>query len=232
MIKSLGCPKKYPFWLDSGFLLKRVHLNEWTNGPVQEIDYKIHLETKFCSGVFAFLWTLQSTTCYVTRALVHLEKLAHNRQVHNSNGWFSVQSKMKKTIRKWSLEMACHFVSIVLVLLAVLAVRGSLGHGTPQPEQIHISSTGGWNDYNLAHCSLDSLLDWALYCHRINTTTFDRRTTTKYLTAILLFVYFFEITMVSSFGRSLLADLIWRRLFQDGGHVEIIIIYIYIFFFA
>ena len=33
--------------------------------------------------------------------------------------------------------------------------------------------------------------------------------------------------MVSSFGRSLLADLIWRRLFQDGGHVEIIIIYIF-----
>ena len=48
------------------------------------------------------VWTLQSTTCYVTRALVHLEKdkLAQNRQVHNSNGWFSVQSKMKKTIQK------------------------------------------------------------------------------------------------------------------------------------
>lgn len=48
--------------------------------------------------------------------------------------------------------MARHFASVFLVLLVVLAGRGVLGHGTPQPEQIHISSTGSENDCNLAHC--------------------------------------------------------------------------------
>ena len=39
--------------------------------------------------------------------------------------------------------MARHFAIVVMVLIVLLAGRGSLGHGTPQPEQIHISSTGG-----------------------------------------------------------------------------------------
>lgn len=38
--------------------------------------------------------------------------------------------------------MARHFAIVVVVMVVFFVGRGALGHGTPQPEQIHISSTG------------------------------------------------------------------------------------------
>ena len=39
--------------------------------------------------------------------------------------------------------MARHIAIVTVLLIVLLVGRGALGHGTPQPEQIHISSTGG-----------------------------------------------------------------------------------------
>lgn len=38
--------------------------------------------------------------------------------------------------------MAGHFASVFGVVVVILTWRGTQGDGTPQPEQIHISSTG------------------------------------------------------------------------------------------
>ena len=44
--------------------------------------------------------------------------------------------------------MACQFVGFVaaMVLVVLQSGQGVLASGTPQPEQIHISSTGGGNN--------------------------------------------------------------------------------------
>ena len=50
--------------------------------------------------------------------------------------------------------MAGHFASLLGVLMVALAWRGSLGEGTPQPEQIHISSTGRFSEFCVGLISL------------------------------------------------------------------------------
>ena len=48
--------------------------------------------------------------------------------------------------------MAGHFASVVVLLIVGIAGRGALEHGTPQPEQIHISSTGGQIECIAVYC--------------------------------------------------------------------------------
>ena len=41
--------------------------------------------------------------------------------------------------------MAGHFPVVLGVIIVAMIWRGTLGDGTPQPEQIHIASTGQFN---------------------------------------------------------------------------------------
>ena len=41
--------------------------------------------------------------------------------------------------------MAGHFPVVLRVIIVTMIWRGTLGDGTPQPEQIHISTTGQFN---------------------------------------------------------------------------------------